>query len=132
MRFESFIQALDMGQCEDQLQRQALFDLALFFVMIDGEIADSETRFMQDWLNQIPWTSDVSKSEYYSTCMEKCQAALNDDDIEAFIAHRAKQLVDAGIKAQALKLANDIANVDGRLDEKEAHAIKLLTDMLAD
>ena len=130
MRFDSFIQALDMGQCEDQLQRQYLFDLALLFVAIDGVIDDSETEFMHNWLGTIKWTSDVSKDAYYDAALEKVQAAIDANQTDDFIAHRAKQIVDPSTRDQALKLADQIAHVDGELDPREASAIKLLTDLL--
>ena len=130
MRFDSFINALDMGQCEDQLQRQCLFDLALMFVMIDGVITESEVKFMQDWLENIPWNSDISKQEYYQLAQEKCWKALKENDTDDFIAHRAKQIIDTSAREQALQLAEQISHVDGELDDKEAAAIKLLTDLL--
>ncbi len=130
MRFESFIQALDMGKCEDQLQRQALFDLALLFVLIDGVVTDSEVTFMQQWLDSIPWNSELDRDEYYAAAEQKCLEAINCNEIEDFIAHRAKQLIDLSMKQQALQLANDISHVDGELDEKEAAAIGYLKKLL--
>lgn len=130
MRFESFISALDMGNCEDQLQREALFDLALMFVMIDGVVTDSETEFMQNWLKSIPWTSGDSKEQYYLIAANKCYAAIEQNDVEDFIAHRATQLVDKSIKTQAIKLAKDIAEVDGNLDPRELAAIEQLVSLL--
>lgn len=130
MRFESFIQALDMGRCEDQLQRQALFDLALLFVLIDGVVTDSEVEFMHKWLDSIPWNSELKRDDYYTATEQKCLEAINSDEIEDFIAHRAKQLIDLSMKQQALQLANDIAHVDGELDDREASAISHLQRLL--
>lgn len=130
MRFDSFISALDMGQCEDQLQRQCLFDLALMFVMIDGVVTESEETFMQDWLKGIPWSGDQSKEEYYSVAVEKCQTAMDNGETDDFIAHRARQIIDPHAREQALNLAEQISHVDGELDAREASAIKLLTDLL--
>jgi tellurite resistance protein len=130
MRFESFISALDMGHCEDQLQREALFDLALMFVMVDGVVTESETEFMQDWLKTISWTSDDTKEQYYLSAAQKCFVAIEQDDVDDFIAHRATQLVDKSIKKQAIKLAKDIAQVDGQLDPKELAAIAQLVSIL--
>lgn len=132
MRFESFISALDMGQCEDQLQRQALFDIALLFVNIDGVVTDSETQFMHDWLASIPWNGDVSKETYYVSTQDKCEAAIKGNQIEDFIAHRARQMMDPCIKEQALKLAHDISNVDGELDQTELAALAILNEALGE
>lgn len=130
MRFENFLRALDMGQCEDQLQRQALLDLAILFVAIDGEITESETQFIKEWLSTLPWSSDISIIEYERTALEKCIEAIECNTVENLIAHHSSLLVDQHMREQALKLADDIANVDGHLDEKEKSAIELLKSYL--
>ena len=130
MRFDSFIQALDMGRCEDQQQRQALFDLALFLIAADGVITPTEENFMHNWLASLEWNSDTSKEVYYLASLTKCQDAIATNSIEDFLAHRAKQLVDNDIKQQAMNLVRDIAEVDGNLDDSEAHAIDILSALL--
>ncbi len=130
MRFESFISALDMGQCEDQMQRQALFDLALLFVVVDGVVDESEVTFMKNWLDSIPWSNPTSKEDYYQTTLSKCRHATENDGVEDFINHRANQLIDKEMKEQALKLANDISSADGEVDDAERKAIELLTTAL--
>ncbi|MBE1300030.1 MAG: TerB family tellurite resistance protein [Alteromonadaceae bacterium] len=131
MRFESFLRALDMGKCEDQLQRETLLDIALLFVAIDGRITDSETAFIDDWLSGMPWNGESNKDEYVAEALEKVQKTISDNNIENFIAHHANQLVDAHLREQAVQLANDIANVDGDLDETEANAIEMLKSYLS-
>ena len=130
MRFDSFITALDMGQCEDQMQREHVFDLALMFVAIDGVITEEETTFMKDWLLTIEWTSDVSKIDYYAASLAKCLAAIEAGETDAFISHRAKQIIDSCAREQALKLAEQISMADGELDPREESAIALLKDLL--
>jgi tellurite resistance protein len=130
MRFDSFIQALDMGQCEDQQQRQALFDLALFLIVADGVISQSEADFMHSWLGSLAWKSDISQDNYYSASLAKCQEAIADKSIEDFLAHRARLLVDKEMKEQAMKLVRDIAQLDGELDDSEGQAISILSGLL--
>jgi tellurite resistance protein len=130
MRFESFIQALDMGQCEDQQQRQALFDLALLLIAADGVISQSEIDFMHGWLNSLEWNSAISQDDYYSASLAKCQNAIANNGVEDFLAHRARLLVDKHIKEQAMKLVRDIAHVDGTLDDTESQAISILSGVL--
>ncbi|MFA3790193.1 TerB family tellurite resistance protein [Aliiglaciecola sp. SL4] len=132
MRFTIFIQALDLGQCTDQIQRQALFDIALMFVMIDGVIDEQERRYMQDWLAKLEWSSEIDKLDYYVTLEKKVIDAIAEDEIENFLAHRANLLSDTGMKLQALKLAEDIAQADGELVASEKAAIDFLMDKLAD
>jgi hypothetical protein len=130
MRFDSFINALDLGQCEDQMQRQALFDIALLFVVVDGVIDDSEVAFMKNWLDSIPWSGPMSQDDYYANALSKCIHASENDGVEDFIRHRAGQLIDQNIKQQALKLAGDIASADGEIDAKEKDALSFLVSVL--
>lgn len=131
MRFDSFLRTLDMGQCEDQIQRQALLDLALLFVAIDGEITEEETQFMQDWLSTLPWTSDTNIIDYEEASLKKSLDAIEHGTVENIVAHNSSLLVDPHMREQALKLANDIANADGELDAKEQEAIDLLKSYLS-
>ena len=98
MRFDRFILTMDMGKCEDQLQRQALFDLALFLIVVDGVITDSESDFMHQWLDTLEWNSDINKDDYYNATLAKCYDALAKNTKEDFLIHRAKQLVDHEVK----------------------------------
>lgn len=132
MKFEQFLNALDIGHCQDQQQREALFDLVLLFVIIDGVVAYSEMTFMKDWLATIKWNNELSKDEYYDVTLAKCKTAQENEQVEDFIAHRCKLLVDPQMKEQALKLARDIVMVDGELDENEAKALAFLEKELAD
>lgn len=126
MRFELFLRSLDMGRCEDQMQRQALLDLAVLFVAIDGEIKDSEEAVIKNWLSSIPWTSDTGTLDYYQNSMEKALHAIAINDVENYIAHHATLLLDTEAKQQALDLAEAIANADDELSNSEAKAIALL------
>lgn len=128
MQFHSFLSSLDLGHCQDQQQREALFDLALLFVMIDGEIHQAETDFMQDWLGTLEWDGTLDTDAYYTQAVRKCQDAISHAQVEDYIAHRALLLVDKDVKRQALKMGEQIANVDGHIDEKEQAALDYLQE----
>lgn len=130
MRFDSFIHALDMGQCQDQLQRQALFDIALLFVVIDGVVDESEVVSMREWLDTTPWSGSINQDDYYSSTLAKCQHSVTNNEVEDFIRHRVTQLIDFDVKQQALKLANDIAGADGEINAKERRALSFLESLL--
>lgn len=130
MKFDSFRQSMDMGHCQDQQQRQALFDLVLFLIAADGVITEQETQFMRNWLSTIEWSADVTKEEYYTTALLKCYAAIKTDTVDDFLTHRAKLLIDNDMKQQAMKLVRDVAIADGELDHAEQQAIDLLSDIL--
>ena len=132
MKFDLFIQSIDMGHCSDQKQREALFDLVLFLIVADGVISEHETAFKQNWLDNIDWTADVTKEQYYTTTLLKCYAAIKTQTTSDFLIHRAKLLVDDHMKQQAMKLVRDVAMADGELDEAEQQVINLLSEVLED
>ena len=132
MRFDSFIENLDMGQCEDQRHREAMFDIVLMIVMIDGTVDDSEQAYMENWLESLSWNSPTSTEDYYDATVEKVNYAVANGQALDFITHRAKLIVDQDVRDEALKLAHDVSMVDGQLDDKEREAIHLLTILLED
>jgi uncharacterized tellurite resistance protein B-like protein len=130
MKFDSFIQSIDMGHCQDQQQREALFDLVLFLIVADGVITEQETQFMRKWLGTIEWSADVTREEYYTTTLLKCYAAIKTNTVDDYLTHRAKLLIDTDIKQQAMKLVREVAIADGELDDAEQQAINLLSEVL--
>ena len=132
MRFDSFIENLDMGQCEDQRHREALFDILLMIVMIDEQVDDSEQVFMENWLESLDWNSQTSTAEYYDAVVEKVNFAIANDQALDFISHRANLIQDQDVRDEALKLAHDASMLDGQLVDKERTAIDLLTSLLED
>ena len=130
MKFDSFIQSIDMGHCQDQQQREALFDLVLFLIVADGVITEQETLFMRNWLDTIEWTADVTKEEYYTTTLLKCYAAIKTNTVDDYLAHRAKLLIDRDMKQQAMQLVREVSIADGELDDAEQQAINLLSELL--
>ncbi|MGJ8681378.1 tellurite resistance TerB family protein [Paraglaciecola sp.] len=130
MRFDHLLQSIDMNHCQDQQQRQAMFDLGLFLVAADGKVNEQETAFMNTWLTELKWSSEVSKQDYYRDTLLKCYAAIKNDGIDEFILHRANLLLDADMKQQALKLVNEVALADGELDSSEQKAIDILSKAL--
>lgn len=130
MNFEKLLAAFDMGICADQLQREALFDLALLFIEIDGVETPEELDFISKWINDSQWSSHLSKSDYREQALVKCKAAIEDKEVETFIKSRAAQLSNSPIKDQAIKLLEDIVLVDGELADDEAKALSFLKNYL--
>lgn len=130
MRFDKFLRTLDMGDCEDQLQRESLLEIAILFMVVDGAVDAAEEGVIKDWLNEIEWHSETQVEDFYSSAIQKANNASEQQDIEHFIAHRTSQLIDSDFKTNALKLAEEIAAADGILDEREASALKLLKSYL--
>jgi uncharacterized tellurite resistance protein B-like protein len=130
MKFDSLIQSIDMGHCQDQQQREALFDLVLFLIAADGVITEKESEFLRNWLSTIEWSASVTKQEYYTSTLLKCYAAIKTDTADDYLTHRAKLLIDNDIKQQAMKLVREVAVADGELDDAEQQVINLLSEVL--
>lgn len=130
MQFHSFLDALDMGQCQDQQQTEALLDIALMFIAVDGVVEKSEMATFHQWLDDISWNGSIDRHEFCDQSMTKCQSAVADKLVDDFLRHRAALLIDLGVKQQAINLATRISNADGVLDDAELKALECLKNSL--
>jgi len=126
MNFEKLLNNFDMGVCVDQLQREALVDLVLLFVEIDGVVEDKEMEYTFEWVSSLVWTGDLSPIDYVKNVSLTARDAIETDRIEEFISHRCKHIIDSPAKSLAIELAKGVSMSDGHLDAKEAIAIKFL------
>lgn len=130
MNFEKLLATFDMGLCADQLQREALFDLALLFIEIDGVEAPEEIEFLDRWVAECEWNSPVDKAQFREQATKRVKAAIKHNNVEAFIKERAALLVNTPVKDKALELAEEIILVDGELAENEVQALNFLKNYL--
>ncbi|BBN81326.1 hypothetical protein PA25_13110 [Pseudoalteromonas sp. A25] len=126
MKFEQLLDHFDSGICVEQLQKESLLDLALLFVAVDGSVCDSELNVVKEWAGTLSWNSAVSMDNYIADMIGKCIHAVKTDDIEAFIKHRMKYIVDQPMRELALKIAQEVIEADGDLDSKERSAMAFL------
>lgn len=126
MNFEKLLNNFDMGVCVDQLQREALVDLVLLFVEIDGVVDDKEMQYTFEWVSSLAWTGDMSPIEYVKSISEAARDAIETNRIEEYIRHRSKHIIDSPAKSLAVELAKGVSLSDGHLDPKEEKAIKFL------
>ncbi len=126
MNFEKLLNHFDMGVCVDQQQREALVDLVILFVEIDGVVDDREMQYTKNWLESLTWTSTLSPADYLQETSSKCQAAISENQVEDFIRHRAIHIVDHKAQQQAIQLAQGVAMSDGEIAPVEQQAINFL------
>jgi len=131
MNFEKLLNNFDMGVCVDQLQREALVDLVLLFIEIDGVVEDSEMAYAFDWVSSLQWDNPVTPIDYVKSNLVNARAAIESNDVDEFILHRCKHIIDSPAKILAMELATGVSLSDGHLDEREAAAIKFLSKSLA-
>ena len=131
MNFEKLLNNFDMGICVDQLQREALVDLVLLFVEIDGVVDDKEMEYTLNWVSSLAWHNDISPLDYIQTNLSQARAAIEANTVEDYIRHRCKHIVDSPAKSLAIELAKGVSMADGHLDQSEEKAIKFLQHCLA-
>jgi uncharacterized tellurite resistance protein B-like protein len=131
MNFEKLLNHFDMGVCVDQQQREALVDLVILFVEIDGVVDERELKFTQNWLESLTWTSSQSPASYLKEVSLKCKTAINSNQVNDFIRHRASHIIDRSAQEQAIKLAEGVAMADGELAAVEQQAIEFLKQCFA-
>ncbi len=130
MKFEQLLSHFDSGICVEQLQKESLLDLALLFVGVDGVISDSELAVVKKWAETLSWNSAIKLEDYILDMTGKCILAIKDNDMEAFIQHRMKHIVDKPMREFAVKLAHKVIAADGEIDSSELAAISLLEEQV--
>jgi uncharacterized tellurite resistance protein B-like protein len=126
MKFEQLLNHFDSGVCIEQLQKESLLDLALLFVGVDGTISDSELSVVKKWADTLNWNSAVKLDDYICDMTGKCVLAIKSNDVEAFIQHRMKHIIDKPMREFAVKLAYKVITADGKIDSTELKAMSLL------
>lgn len=130
MNFEQLLSHFDSGICVEQLQKESLLDLALLFVSIDGAIAESELEVVSQWAKSLNWNSAIKLEDYIADMTGKCVIAVQSDDVEAFIQHRMKYIMDKPMREFAVKLAHKVIAADGKIDSKELAAMSFLEEQV--
>lgn len=131
MNFEKLLNNFDMGICVDQLQREALVDLVLLFVEIDGVVDDKEMEYTLNWVSSLVWHNDISPLDYIQANLSQARVAIEAKTVEDYIRHRCKHIVDSPAKSLAIELAKGVSMADGHLDQSEEKAISFLQRCLA-
>ncbi|MCF2860395.1 hypothetical protein L1286_23255 [Pseudoalteromonas sp. SMS1] len=110
MKFEQLLSHLDSGVCVEQLQKESLLDIALMAQCVCGELKPGELSHILRWANSLEWSTSVSLNQYIEESLEKCLAALKDNRLDSFLAHRMQQIEDQPLKETASFLLNKIRN----------------------
>ncbi|ALO42344.1 tellurite resistance TerB family protein [Pseudoalteromonas phenolica] len=126
MKFEQLLNHLDSGTCVDQLQTESVVDLAVLLMSIDGEVCEKELTVLNQWIEKLCWNSEIEAGLYISNMITHCRDVIAKGDIEHFIHHRMKHIVDAPIKELAYKLTTQLAKADGIVTESESSALKVI------
>ena len=119
MKFEQLLNHFDTGMCVDQMQKEALLDIALLFIGVDGVISESEKQVVHDWAEGLHWNSAIALHDYIEDSLAKSVVAISQNDIEAYVQHRMNNIVDEPMRKLAKDLAVRVIEADGNVKKQK-------------
>ncbi|PAY00039.1 hypothetical protein CKO50_17325 [Pseudoalteromonas sp. HM-SA03] len=126
MKFEQLLNHFDTGICVDQMQKEALIDIALLFIGVDGVINESEKHVVRKWAKSLQWNSAIALDDYIEDSLSKSVIAIKNDDIEAYVQHRMNNIIDEPMRKLAKDLAVRVIEADGNVKQAEREALAIL------
>lgn len=126
MKFEQLLNHFDTGICVDQMQKEALIDIAILFIGVDGVICESEKHVVRKWAKSLQWNSAIDLDSYIEDSLSKSVVAIKNNDIEAYVQHRMNNIVDEPMRKLAKDLAIRVIEADGNVKQAEKEALAIL------
>ncbi|GEK11827.1 hypothetical protein HUZ36_04360 [Pseudoalteromonas sp. McH1-7] len=126
MKFEQLLNHFDTGICVDQMQKEALIDIAILFIGVDGVICESEKHIVRKWAKSLQWNSAIDLDSYIEDSLSKSVVAIKNNDIEAYVQHRMNNIVDEPMRKLAKDLAIRVIEADGNVKQAEKEALAIL------
>lgn len=115
----------------EQPEREAIIDLLLLAVYIDGHLSLAESSEFDSAADSLGWDSSTGPSIYISNATNRARnARTSEDSVSEFIAFVAQRLTSTGSKERALVLLNRLLTADGKT-EKEKVFFKQVESALA-
>ena len=104
-----------------QPEREAIIDLLLLAVYIDGHLSLAESTEFDSAADSLGWDSITGPSIYISNATDRARNARTSDDATAeFIAFAAQRLTSPGSKERALEVLNRLLTSDGKTETEKA------------
>ena len=111
-----------------QEQNQALIKMMVLLYQIDGKVTLTEQDYVTKVLEQMEWSSGISKEAYLNESIHLARQAIDADRSEEFLRQLSNELnIDA---ARSLDIAMDITNIDGKRSEEELELLSLLSNRI--
>ncbi|MDW7549205.1 hypothetical protein [Pseudoalteromonas peptidolytica] len=126
MKFEQLLNHFDTGICVDQMQKEALIDIAILFIGVDGVICESEKHIVRKWAKSLQWNSAIDLDSYIEDSLSKSVVAIKNNDIEAYVQHRMNNIVDEPMRKLSKDLAIRVIEADGNVKQAEKEALAIL------
>ncbi len=103
-----------------QAEREAIIDLLLLAIYIDGHLSLAESNEFNSAADSLGWESSTGPSVYISTATDRARnARTSEDSVAELIRFVALRLSSAGSKERALVLLNRLLTSDGKTEKEK-------------
>lgn len=109
----------------DPTPHQALLDLLQLVMLVDGTSTEAERERIREHLEWASWPDGASPFAYAQTSMATVREALADDTaLKQLIESVAERLATDDDRDFALGLVQELAGIDGTVDDREAALVE--------
>lgn len=106
---------------------QALIDLLLLAMLIDGSSSEVERERIREHLGRMDWPDGASPFGYADAATARVRTALGDDHaLEALLASVTERLRRDDDREFVLRLVRELAGLDGAIGEQEVDLLLAL------
>lgn len=111
-----------------QEQNQALIKMMVLLYQIDGKVTLTEQDYVTEVIEQMEWSSGISKEAYLNESIHLARQAIDTQRSEEFLRELSNELnIDA---AKSLDIAMAITNIDGKRSDEELELLSLLSNRI--
>lgn len=104
-----------------QPEREAIIDLLLLAVYIDGHLSLVESTEFDCAADSLGWESSTGPSIYFNNATDRARnASASEDSVAELIEFSAQRLNSKGSKERALVLLNRLLTADGKTEKEKA------------
>lgn len=112
-----------------QTQTEAFVDALTLAMIVDGDVAASETDEFEDVLDEFDWRGDVDAQSYADTALDRAEACADDPaERREYCENIARRLDDDQLEEEVYYLAGTIATADRDILDAETELLHLLVE----
>jgi uncharacterized tellurite resistance protein B-like protein len=112
-----------------QTQTEAFVDALTLAMIVDGDVAASETDEFEDVLDEFDWRGDVNAQSYADTALDRAETCVDDPaERREYCENIARRLDDDQLEEEVYYLAGTIATADRDILGAETELLHLLVE----
>lgn len=102
-----------------QQQREALIDLLIWTMLVDGHSELEEQEHLASLIDQLHWDSPLQVNQYLGMAYSRVRSALSPGESQPLLASIRQRLQEPAIRQRAYRFACDLAESDGDRSPEE-------------